>query len=276
MSVLTGIGGAVNAVPGIADWEISVKKDLKALATSGSKGAMLRVAGNKDWSGSYRVYLDQPLQLPGDAFSFLGSIDGTSGAAGTAIVDEVQITADLEGANPVVSSVKFSANGVLTLGANVATDAVAPSITDALGIKAAIGTVIATPVWTDISDVRKWTLTIKQDSKQYISSTAPGITMRKKGNIDLSFTIDAYCADFALVPQPGDIKCLRLYTTAARYWEIYWAMFGELTGLKVDRETAALVGATINGSLNGAAIVAATPTVGHIITPTPATWWPAA
>jgi hypothetical protein len=119
MSVLTGIGGAVNAVPGIADWEISVKKDLKALATSGSKGAMLRVAGNKDWSGSYRVYLDQPLQLPGDAFSFLGSIDGTSGAAGTAIVDEVQITADLEGANPVVSSVKFSANGVLTLGANV-------------------------------------------------------------------------------------------------------------------------------------------------------------
>jgi hypothetical protein len=276
MSVLTGIGGAVNAVPGIADWEIQVSKDLKALATSGSKGAMLRVVGNKSWSGSYRVYLDQPLQLPGDAFTFLGSIDGTSGAAGTAIVDEVQVVADLEAANPVVSTVKFSSNGDLTLGANVATDTAAPTITDALGIKAATGTVVATPVWTDISDVRKWTLTLKTDNKQYVSSTTPGITKRKKGNIDASFTIDVYCSDFAVPPQPGDIKAVRLYSTAARFWEIYWGIFGELTGLKVDRETAALVGATCNGSLNGATVVGGAATVGHVTPPSTTVWWPAA
>ena len=93
--------------------------------TSSTAGAKGRIPGNEDWDGSYEGYGKLPACLPGDAFAFIGSIDGTKGCAGNAVCNRIQIVFDIEGGLPIKHTVEFKANGALTRGAAAAAQAVA-------------------------------------------------------------------------------------------------------------------------------------------------------
>jgi hypothetical protein len=276
MGVVSGIGGAVNGHSCVRNWSINYTSELAAYAASNTAGAQNNLLGNTDWSGSFGAYGHTPAVMPGEALSFTGSIDGTKGAAGTAIVDSVEITCDIEGGKPIEYTVNFSANGALTLGAAVAADSDLTTPPTSVGCKVATGTVIAVPVWSDMEDVRNWKLTISAVNSAYVSSSTSGGKRRKKGTLNLTFAIGVYSADFSALPAPNAIAAFRFYVAAASYWEVLWGIYADASGLQVDREGGGLVGATLNGRLRTQTLVGSTDTRGAIKKPGGTTWWPGA
>ncbi len=276
MGVISGIAGAVNGVSGMRNWSIMTSAEVQAYIASHTAGGTGRQIGNTDWSGSYGCYGHTPASLPGAALSFVGSIDGTNGAAGTAIVDSCDIECDIEASGLLSHTVNFSGNGALTLGAGVAADATTAIPGTAIGCKAAFGTLVAEPVWTDIVDVRNWKLSLSAANQEYVNSGTSGQKRRTAGNIDATISIAVHVDDLADLPVLNAIHAVRLYVSATLYWEILWGIVGEASDIQIDREGAAIVGATINLPWTGIATIAAAATKGSIKTPAGATFWPAA
>lgn len=244
MSTISGIGGAVDGASTVRAWSISSKADLQEFAASNTQGASGALPGNTDWSGQYSSYLPQPAVMPGEEFAFVGSIDGTKGASGTAIVDSVEITINIEGGNIISHTVNFSAAGTLTLGAAVAVDETIPGATTSIGCKVQIGPVGGAVA--DLPDVRTVTITITAANAAYVNSSTAGKTLRKRGNWNATVAISVHTADFSTLPQPNDVKIVHVYVNATDYYEFNWLIFGEATDLSVDREQATIVGGTLN------------------------------
>jgi len=274
MGVISGKGGAVNGQSVVRKWNIAYKSDLAAYASSNTGGIMSQLAGNTDWNGGFQAYGDTPLVLPGDALSFVGSMEGTKGASGTAIVDQVEISVDLEGAKPVEYNVNFSGNGVLSQGAAVASDASLTIPGSSIGCKVATGTVVASPVWTDLADIRNWKLTLTAANKEYASSSSAGGKKRVKGNVDAAFSFSMYGDDLSLLPQPNSIAAYRFYVSPTTYWEVLWGIVGDEGDITADIEGGELVGATINGKFRAITLVTAAATRGSIKKPGGSTWYP--
>ena len=275
MSVLSGIGGAINGVTQLRTWQIDPKTDLASYASSNTLQAMAAMEGNTDWTGSYSAYGSTPVSMPTEALSFAGSIDGTNGATGTAIVDSVEISWDIEGAKPIEHVVNFSGNGALTIEADASADASVTLPLPSKGRKVELGTLVDAPVWTEVSDVRTIKLTISANNKAYASSSSSGGMLRLAGNIDCGVSYSVYAGDWAALPTLNQLTAIRLYDAAATFWLINWMIVGETTGLQVDREGAGLVGATINlKHLPIATIDAGGLTAGTITNPATSEWWP--
>ena len=268
MAVISGIAGAVNGSNTVRKWSINYTADTKAYNASNTLGATGRLAGNKDWTGSYEAYGHTPAVKAGASFSFVGSINGTLGCTGTAIVDQVVITWPIEDGGPISHVVSFSGNSALVKGSAAATDATVPSPPSAIGTKVQLGTLVATPVYTELLEVRSITLTFTASNQSYVSSTTAGVVKRTKGNIDATLAIEVYCdGGFAGLPDVNAVNAVRIFVNATLFWEILWIMFSENSGLEVDVEGAAVVGATINGALNMFTLIAAAQTAGSIKDP---------
>lgn len=275
MTVISGYGGAVNGETGVRQWQIGLKAELSDYGSSNTAGLTSSIEGIEDWSGSYGGYGDCPAALPGESLSFVGSIDGSVGASGTAIVDSVTINCDVEGRKPIEYTVNFSANGALTRGAAAVADA-SVELPPYAG-KVALGTVAAEPTWTDETDVRNWSLTITAANASYASSSTSNATRRVRGNISVTFNYSVYAAGgMASLIAPNTIKGLRLHSTASTYWELLWVLFGDASDLTVNREQVNVVGCSYSGKYRGITLVGSADTKGSIKKPGGATYWPAA
>lgn len=280
--VIAGIKGVVNGVDTVRQWGISLGNELQAYVASNTKGGTGRVEGNNDWSGSYGAYGHTPAQMPGGTFTFLGEIGGGTTpnftqATGSALVDSVEITIPIEEGGIISHVVNFSSNGALTFPTGTITDAVVPNPPPSIGTKIESAELIATPVFTEIQDVRSVTITITASNPSYASSGTAGETKRVAGNIDCSVSFTQYEADWTLHPAPGVKKELKVFVDATTFWHFKWVEFGELSDLQVNRETADIIGATHNASMAGYANVPPTPTAteGFIKKPDASTFWPA-
>jgi len=230
MSILSGKAGAVDGAAIVRNWNISTTADTQAYVASNTQGGTGRQIGNTDWSGAYDAYGHTPANMPGETFEFKGSVQGTTGAvspASGAIVESVVITCDIEGGGILSHVVNFAGNGVLTKGAAVATDPTALIPTSSIGCDAQLGTLAASPVYTAITDVRGWTLTISAANQSYVSSDTAGGTKRTMGNIDATLSISVYESDLTALPVENDINAIRLFVDASTHWEILWGMFGK-------------------------------------------------
>lgn len=274
MAVLAGTGGAVNTIEQVRTWQIESKAELAEYASSNTRQAMAAMDGNTDWTGSYTAYGAEPEAMPNEAFSFAGSIDGTNGASGTAIVESIEIDWDIEGGKPIGHVVNFAANSALVIGAQVATDTSLLLPPSAIGTKIELGTLVAVPVWTEVDDVRTIKLTISAANQGYVTSSTGGGTRRKAGNIKLDLSYSVYEGDWASLPTPNLEKAIRLYDDAASFWLINWIKFGAASNLLVDREGGGLVGATMNAAHMPLATVDAAITEGTITKPDESEWWP--
>ena len=218
--------------------------------------------------------------MPGAAFEFKGSIDGSvganSGAAG-ARVDQVEIRIDIEAAAIIDHTVSFSANGALTFGATVATDATVPSPPTSKGCKIQTAAAIGTPVFTSIAGVRTITITITSDNKRYVDADSAGQAKRTAGNIDFTVSYSVYTADFsaAEVPLVNTVANLRVFVDATTFWDLKWCKYADASDLGVPVESADNVAATLNVAMEGFTDVdGTTPTEGFIKNPAAATFWP--
>jgi len=273
MGVLSGIGGAVDGEACVRTWTIATTADVQNAVCSASKQGTIVIDGNEDWSGSFTQYGHTPNRMPQDSFTFTGSIDGSNGAVGTAIVDSVEITIDIEAGAIIGIVTNFSGNGAVTLGAAVASDSTTPDPATSIGCKVEVGTMVGSPVWTEITDVRTVTITITADNQSYVSSSTAGKTKRTAGNISAAIAVTVYEDDFADLPAVNSDARMRVYVNATEFWLFEFVRFGEASDLTVDRETAALVGATLNASWTGFAEVDGSMTEGQIVEPDTTKWW---
>lgn len=278
--VISGVGGAVDGVGTVRRWGISSSADIKKWLASGSKQGASRVAGPRDWSGTYDSYGFLPEKMPGDTFTFTGSLDATDGVVGPAIVDSVQINWHHETGEPIDHTVTFSGNGALVPGAAVATDATIPEAPPSIGCIIKESDALATPSFTEILDIRSATLTITRANKSYVSSSTvdsgQARTKRVAGEWDFTFSYSLYEGDPALLFEPNTVKHFQVFVNATLYWELQWVRMGEFSGVESDAETGELVTATQNGEMEGITDVAGTQTIGVIKTPeaVPVTIWP--
>lgn len=277
MSVISGFGGAVDTIPTVRGWSVTSTSDITRYVASGSKKGASRIAGNRDWNGQYTAYGGIPAKKPGDIFTFTGSLDAVNGVEGSAMVEEVVINWDIEAGGIISHEVTFSSNGVLTLGAAVATDATVPAPLPAVGTKIEEALAIATPVFTEITDIRTITLTISRNNPSYASSSTAGDTKRVMGTLDMSISFGVYEGDPADLIAVNGVRHLKVYIDATNFWELKWVRFGEASDVDCDIEDGGLVSATMNAEMEGFTDVAGTATEGYIKDPTatPVTWWPA-
>lgn len=267
MEMISGILGCVNGVTMVRDWEASLKANTQAFINSGTRGGTGRRRGNTDWSGSYNCDGHLPALWPGQTFTFSGATQGTKGITGPAIVDEVTIKWDIEAGKIIENSTKFSGNGVYTRGAvTIVPETAFPDPLTSIGCKAMLDA-------TEILQVRTMSLTVKCDNKTGVHSGTAGATARRKGNIDANVSIACYFDDPSLVPGPNEVGQIKLFINSTLFYDLKNMIFGELSGIKVDVNTAAIVGGTINAAMN--AFIEGGSTAGYIKTPEGATIWPA-
>ncbi len=274
MSVISGKNGAVNGSSTVRTWSINSSADLQKFVASNTAGGAGRLDGNFDWSGSYAAYGHTPDVLPGEGFTFTGSLDGTNGVTGTAIVDTCEITIDIEAGGIIEHTVNFSSNGALTKGSAAATDVTVADPPSAIGCKIELGTVAASPVWSEVGDIRTITISLEADNQSYVSSSTASQTLRKAGNIDASISYTFYEGDPANFPAEGTVTAIRAYVTSVLFWEFKWMRFAEAGDIEGDIEGGGLVGASCNLNMAGVTNVAGTPTAGDIIKPDTNDFWP--
>jgi hypothetical protein len=285
MSVLSGILGVVNGQDTVRTWSVTSTADLSALYASNTKGAPIRLDGNKDWTGEFTAYGFQPALVPGEFFKFQGSVDGAKGVTSEvlgAIVDTITITGDIEGGGAIEYTCAFSGNGTLTSEVTPLTDATCPQPLSAIGSYVTLEQTDDAGVEANITDVRTWSITLTRANTAYNSSTTGGQTKRLKGNFDATISLSIYEDDFDDIIQPNEEQIVRIYHEGVpvgsegddTFWEFQWIKFNDGGGYEIDREGAALIGYTANGGFSAFTDIVGVCTEGKIIMPDTTDLWP--
>ena len=278
MTVLYGDIAVVNGEEAVSNWGITTKAEAKDYVASNTGKGTGRLSGVKDWSGDFECCKASPTAMPGAAITLSASIDGVKGVTGSAVAESLDVTCDIEGGGPVTCKVGFGGNGALTKGASAVTDSSLPNPPNAADGKAALGTVVASPVYTDLPEVTKWNLKISAKVAKHNSSSTSKNTVRSAVAkiIDCSASISYYFADPAAMPCEGDVVAVKLYVDASLFYEIRWMIIDSITDIKVDLKSQKPVGCTLNLSWSAYTDIAGTPTIGCIHTPaaTPVVYWP--
>lgn len=279
MSVISGISGLVNGADTIRNWKVTTTAAIQKFVASNTKSMTGVLQGNKDWSGQYAAYGHSPSSMPGAALSFVGSINGSKGIAGSALVDSVEIVIDIESGAIIAHTVNFSGNGALTIGAAVATDEVLPNCFSSIGCKVQTASYAAEPSYAELTHVKTITLRFAAANPSYVDSGTGGLVKRESGNLSGSISIGLHgdTVDLTNIAAvlPNTEKFVKVFVNATDFWLLQAIRFEGLTDLVVDRETAAIIGATLNGSFSGyyAGALGAI-TEGTIVLPDESVWWP--
>ena len=274
MAVLFGDLAAVSGEETVFNWSANFSAENKDFVASNTLNGTMRLPGRKDWGGDYECATAEPTNLPGAAITFLGSIDGALGIGGNGFVESMETSCDVAGGGPVTCKVAFGGDGAPTKGAAVVADTSDPNPYNGLNGSASLGTLATEPAYTPLADVTKWSLKITAKNKKYGSSSTAGRYKRLGGHIDASASISYYFASPATLPEEGDVIAVQLYVSATEFWEIWWMTIDSVTDIKVDPNTQEPVGCTVNLSWSSHADISGTSTVGKIVTPSEAQFWP--
>jgi len=282
MSTIGGQFAAVNGHVGVRQWSIDEITEPARYRASHFRNGTQRVAGIKDFTGSFTQELPHPAStvMPGELFQFQGytgpgtSVYGANGrvydsGASGAIVDQVTITWSWSPGEPSIQTVVNFSNASSTGLTDSSTTAIADAGTEILpticDLQIKTGTGVGT-VWTN------WTqavLTISANNPSTVNASTSCWRIRKPGPIDwtLSVTEDD---DEQKLTIGTDYRIL-LYTSATEYWELLWGHLEGYTGLNVDIDSGAIISKTANFGMvshNGT-------TLGSITLPgAGAAWWP--
>lgn len=276
MGVISGVNGAVDGSGSVRTWEVTATNDVVNVFNSATKGMAITQPGNDDWSGSYTAHGHTPVRMPGQGFTFTGSVDGTNGVTGTAIVDSVEIVINIETGEKIGHTVNFSGNGALSKGAAAATDTSTPDTPTSIGAKVEIATPAAVPSWGELEDVRTVTITITAENQSYVNSGTEGGTRRAVGNLSASLSIDVHTDDPNDLPDEGDVRGVRVFVNATEFWLFDWIVFNSIGPISVDIEGAGIVEATVAGEYTGYTAIGGDTTEGEITNPADTTFWPPA
>ena len=234
--MLSGILGAVGGVT-VHDWSVNPKAMPAGFVNAGTSGGEGRRKGNQDWSGSFSFHSPIAPAWPGAKQTFIGSLDGTKGITGPIIIDEVQIKWDIEGGKIIEGSTKFSGDGAYTFGS-------ASGQTSAVNAVTSIGTTVS-----GMTQIRTVTLTIKRGNKGGVNSSTNGWFNRREGNFDATLAVSVHVDDLSALPAPNseaEVTIAYGIGGSAGSYVLNQMIFSDISGLKVDIASTALIGCTIN------------------------------
>jgi len=122
MAVLSGKSGTVkegtNTLAHITRWRLTHRANNSAWASSSTAGYKQRVAGVRDWSGSFAAVYDNATPLPvvvGNNYTLHLTTDGTDEFTGPAIIDNLEFEVDIDDGKVIGWTAEFSGNGALTV-----------------------------------------------------------------------------------------------------------------------------------------------------------------
>ena len=267
MSTFTGMGGTVNGAHTVRGWSINETEENKEVSASNTLGGTGQVGGIKDWSGSYTQYGHTPSHLPSETFTFAG-FDGAKISTGTAIVSQIDVNVNEETGEIIGITVAFAGNGALTHTTGTNADSTIPNPPSSIGMKVELATDDA---FTELVDVRSWTLTIACELKEYASSSSDGWKKRHAGRITASGSIDFYDQDVRSAPDIAQNVKLKLYVTDTEFWLIHWGRIAD-GSYAPSSESGDIVSGSVNWNWTGfnAGVV------GTITKPDAEEFWPAA
>jgi len=287
-TVFSGESGAISVAGSvwnaIRNWKVSKKSDNQAVVDSATSGGTTRLGGNADWSGSF-MGDGYPAAYPGDA-AFIGSIDGVTGVTGSITIESVRVNYDISTGAPVTHEVAFSGNGTLTEGAAVAVDVSVADPVPSIGVVVSLAPASAdqSEAYVVLAQVQTITLEFKRPAQSYADSSSAGYTKRKRGPLDWTLSMkvspDATTGNAAYglagLPQPKDVKGIKIEDADGLTYLLDWGMFEELGDVEANRETQAIVSCTLNASMCGTTRIATVATLGSITDPNEVAVWPEA
>lgn len=260
---LTGIDMAINGEHTARLWRIEDRTALRRYRASNGKGGTGRTASIKDFVGIALLYGVEPTVLPGDDFTFNGSVDGTNGSTGAAYVEALEVVVNQEENAYIESVLEFSRQGAITHGSAAATDVVIPDPPTSCGATIAIDTV-------DLLNIVNQKLRITCKGKAYVSSSTACGRVRKRGHHDAEVTFRILYdtpAGFALAKDTDftvDFKCGTAGTYALKYMRL------EKTVEVIDHESDEVIGADVTLKMN----LSNGTLIGSITTPSARVLWP--
>ncbi len=265
MSVISGTLQKVNGQSTVARWFVNYFGEPPEFLAANTSGGVSEACGVSDWKGYYEAYGHTPGVFPGEALALIGDLGNTKGVSGTAIVDEIIITADIERSIPFKYRVNFSRNGALTRGDATATDSTTPAIYCPTSL-----TVVRDG--EDVDNCRFWRLLIGARNKPYVDSSSDGGRLRIAGPIYGQWLYRCYLSDPSTLPEANDTFAGQFEVTDSTYWSVSYCKVHEVQQLGADSEGEENVGAIVSG-----AFVATYGTLtGSIETPAGVEKWPAA
>lgn len=273
-NVISGKNGLADGISTLRNWSCGFENDVKEFFASNTDGAPMQVEGNDDWSGQAMANGASPYKLPGETFTFTGSVDGSKGVFGTVFVNRVEISIPLEEGEIITHTINFQGSGNYTLGAAVVSDATDPTGPSAIGCKLQTTTNFAAPSYANATHVRSMTITLEADNPAYNDSGTDGHTTRVAGNIKGSISWDVYEDELSNLPAEGTMYGVRAFVNATEYWELEWVMVNDVSGIEIDRDTGALLSATISANYSGFVESGGSVYQGNIVDPDVVTFWP--
>lgn len=288
MGYISGKGGAVNGVPEVRVWDMNAESIGGPYASSASAGAVDRIVGSNDWTGRYGAYGDMPAVLFDDSFAFVGSVDGSVGVYGTAVVTQIRIDIEIpqepsQPPTPIAHVVEFKANGVLHKGAAVAADATVPNPPNPKDLNIQYAVPAASPSWIDLNgSVHRASLILRRPTPVYRRGKGYGFTNRVTGHFDAHLEFGCYVSAFTSTLEEGEIYGIKLYTSPTRTWLIDWMLCEALNEMKtpieeagfIEAGTRALVSMNPRLSLKSVTLIDAVATRGSITAPDSSVIWP--
>ena len=269
MPAINGVGAVIDSVSTGRSWSVDYSSPQVPLVASSTKNGEYILAGNKDWNATVNYFLTPatllPPFVPGADVTFKGSIDESVGVSGPAKVERITIRWDIEGARPIECTMSLQGNGELLRGAAVATDTTDPDAYTSIGCKLEMDVPGGTP--TGIDDIRTMELVMESTLVSYVSSSTGAQTKRLAGVFKATFSYTLYPGALSDLPEAGDVFEALLYVNGTDYYTLQWVVVNGVTGIEVNRETAAVVGATVNCNFTGWTKIATVLTEGKITTP---------
>ena len=281
MGVITGrrsrLSGDGTVVPTFRSASITEVANLMELVHAGTKGGRQRFLGVKDWNGQYEEYALVPTFYPGDEVSFIGSIDGTKGYKGEALVTQTVITIPV--GTKAAPTVVGTFRGVAALD-DADTTAVAlptattPPATEGLCVQ--LSTLEGSP-YVNQDGTNEIVITLSIEDQEFHHCGSSGVMDAIEGLWDASITYKRYVDDFSTLPTPGDPYKVRVPIDAVgtSYYQFEYMRVGDLSDILLNRESGDLISVTIPLLMSMIETVGGVVTVGTGVTkPAGGVWRP--
>lgn len=286
----TGRHGAVNGLTSVRNWSLNWNQNLASRVLSSTRGGTMRFAGIEDWSASVEGFGGFPGIFPGDNVSlkmFAGPDDGVFGHYGAvyqgyALVDSLTINLQWQPTVQASWSANFSANGCMSQAPGEYSDDVLECVSQLCSIDltyqdecvAGSGGTGDEGFFTSAANVESVTLTFNAANIPIVNSNTNCCTEREPGILDWSLAI----VDQEQYPMWDYNKYyrFRVYIDAITYWSVAFGLLQDISNVRVDIESGALVTKTNNFVMASHACCDATPTLGEVVDPLGVVRWPEA
>ncbi len=258
MPIKTGIGGATDGVDAMRSWTVDYDEDAAKAIASNTQGTEIVLPGNTQWGGNYSAYGDTPPHMPGVVIEeFKGSQDGALGVHGNAKSEKITLVVDIASGGIIGFVTDFIGDGVLTIGASVASDASDAAPPTVIGTKLKLAVASGSMSFAELTDVGIGviTLVLERPVATYIDSSTGGTrkTTADIGNLTGSLTFTANYGDASDLPIIGEYYGAQIFVNATEFWAVKFLRCVKVGPFMANREAnpPEILNATIEMAFSG-------------------------